>query len=133
MGRPRSNPDEPRAKYAGSVYAISTIDKIREAQKLRGRKRHADFRDWIEREYTGKPCQDCEQVFPFICMDFDHRENKIKKFGISQGGSKSLKAVREEVAKCDLVCSNCHRKRTYKRGIHANVGKGQPRRKIDLI
>ena len=49
-------------------------------------------------------------------MDFDHREAKDKKFVISKSDSiGSLKKVKAEIAKCDVVCANCHRETTYGR------------------
>ncbi len=51
-------------------------------------------------------------------MDFDHVRGK-KRFNISQYSNKvvSLEVVKEEVAKCEIVCSNCHRHRTHVRYI----------------
>ena len=41
-------------------------------------------------------------------MEFDHRiaETKVASVGNMKGGS--LKALLEEITKCDLVCANCH-------------------------
>jgi hypothetical protein len=60
------------------------------------------------------PCADCEQSYPYYVMDFDHRENK--EFLIA--GSvriRGIKKILKEIEKCDVVCSNCHRERTYQR------------------
>lgn len=48
-------------------------------------------------------------------MDFDHLGDK--KFGISEALSKNLniKVILEEIKKCDLLCANCHRARTFLR------------------
>jgi len=62
-----------------------------------------------------KPCADCRVKHPHYVMDYDHVRGK-KKFELARACGRSNKAVLEELAKCDLVCSNCHRKRTYKRG-----------------
>lgn len=49
-------------------------------------------------------------------MQFDHLGEK--QFEISQAiWTKSLLLVVEEIAKCDLVCANCHAERTHKRGL----------------
>lgn len=63
---------------------------------------------------------DCEGVFPFVAMDFDHRPDEDKEFGISNFGmwsetEKNIAIVEIEISKCDLVCSNCHRVRTRDR------------------
>lgn len=66
------------------------------------------------------PCQDCGHKFPACCMDFDHRErkSKVKEVGYLVHASRSWQEIVRELAKCDLVCANCHRIRTKK-------GKGQ--------
>jgi hypothetical protein len=62
------------------------------------------------------PCLDCGQRFPFYVMQFDHRDPAQKRYTVSQMVSRSgTKTILEEVAKCDIVCANCHRDRTYRR------------------
>lgn len=64
-----------------------------------------------------KPCMDCGGSFPPEAMDYDHRpgEEKISDIGKLVGGRYSLDKIEAEIAKCDLVCSNCHRIRSKKR------------------
>jgi len=76
------------------------------------------MQDWIEDKYSGIPCMDCNIVFKWVAMDFDHRPEEIKSFCIGNHGSykaspKAIAKVEKEIAKCDLVCSNCHRIRTW--------------------
>jgi hypothetical protein len=59
------------------------------------------------------PCADCGNSYPSYVMDFDHLGDK--SFTISQKIGYSLKKIKEEIAKCDVVCSNCHRIRTHNR------------------
>ena len=62
------------------------------------------------------PCMDCNKKYPACVMDFDHRDPTMK---IADVGTMIQKCNRpklfEEIAKCDLVCSNCHRLRTSNR------------------
>lgn len=68
------------------------------------------------------PCMDCEREFHSCQMDFDHREGEDKKYNVSDMKGMSLLEVKKEIAKCDVVCSNCHRMRTFLRRIkHAPV------------
>lgn len=67
-----------------------------------------------------RPCADCGGEFPIICMDFDHREGK--EFGISAARYRySIERLLAEVAKCDVVCANCHRIRTANRRLGVAV------------
>jgi hypothetical protein len=75
---------------------------------------------WVKKRYEGIACVDCCRVYPWIAMDFDHRPEEEKKFNVSRLGqylatSERIAAVEKEIAKCDLVCSNCHRIRGQER------------------
>ena len=60
-------------------------------------------------------CVDCGQTYPFYILDFDHVYGK-KVANIGQMLNYfSIEDIMKEVAKCDVVCSNCHRERTYQR------------------
>ena len=63
-----------------------------------------------------KPCMDCGIQYPHYVMDFDHRDKKKKVASINRMihiHRYSKKKILKEVKKCDLVCANCHRIRTY--------------------
>lgn len=68
-------------------------------------------------ELKSHPCVDCGGSFPVECVDFDHLPGTKKVMGVStmvrQGLSRQR--IEDEVAKCELVCANCHRIRTRKR------------------
>jgi hypothetical protein len=51
-------------------------------------------------------------------MDFDHRPGTVKLFHIGKN-THSEDAVLAEIAKCDVVCANCHRVRTFRTREHA--------------
>jgi len=62
------------------------------------------------------PCKDCDGQFPTCAMDFDHvRGEKTYCVGRMMSGAHSVKRIAKEIAKCELVCSNCHRVRTQDR------------------
>ena len=68
-------------------------------------------------ELKSFPCQDCRQTFiPFV-MDWDHREPSTKRNDVAWMVDHLMNwdKILVEVAKCDLVCSNCHRVRTFNR------------------
>ena len=72
------------------------------------------------REAKDRPCSDCGRRFPFYVMDFDHRDRAEKLFNIGADalrGRCSIESLKREIAKCDVVCANCHRERTHARVI----------------
>lgn len=85
----------------------------RSAQESLVRRRKA-IRDFVKSE-KDKPCVDCGLSFPWYVMDFDHVRGK--KFNVSRSTAqmRSIESIRKEISKCELVCSNCHRIRTFTR------------------
>jgi hypothetical protein len=76
------------------------------------------LRKWVYEYKNSTPCTDCNIQYPHYVTDFDHlggdsgeKLNTVSRL-INSG---STKQVKEEIAKCELVCSNCHRIRTFKR------------------
>ena|ERR1700687_5433537 len=67
-------------------------------------------------ELKNNPCSDCRKSYPPHVMDFDHvRGVKVQAVSALLRQTNDLERVRAEISKCDLVCSNCHRERTWKR------------------
>ncbi len=58
---------------------------------------------------------DCGNRYPYYVYDFDHRDPTTKKACVArmicQGYG--IDAIKKEIEKCDIVCANCHRERTY--------------------
>jgi hypothetical protein len=65
----------------------------------------------IAHEAKDVPCADCGWSYPYYVMTFDHVRGK-KEHAISRMIQHPVKgaeqALREEIAKCDVVCMNCH-------------------------
>ena len=56
------------------------------------------------------PCADCGKTNPLV-LEFDHVGRK--EFDIARGiRGRNWRAVLDEIAKCEVVCANCHRRRT---------------------
>lgn len=81
-------------------------------------KRHRDKLFYHLMSYLdGKGCVDCGESDPIV-LQFDHLPEFEKKFNVGRaitGSTRSWEAILEEIAKCDLVCANCHAKRTAER------------------
>ena len=81
-------------------------------------KRRDDNRRYVDALKAG-PCVDCGGLFPPVAMDFDHvrgeKRATVTRLVRDRAGRATIDA---EVAKCELVCANCHRIRTAARGQH---------------
>jgi hypothetical protein len=102
-----------RAAYKQEHYAANRQKYIDAA----GRRKRAAAAKRIEllvaylREH---PCADCGETDPIV-LEFDHLRDK--KFSISRiWRDHQWQSVLDEMAKCEVVCANCHRRRTARRG-----------------
>ena len=83
------------------------------AKRVKARRR-AEAKQYVI-DAKQSPCMDCGGSYPHYVMDFDHRPGVDKRFEMSQSKDFSKDTIQKEIDKCDLVCSNCHRIRTYER------------------
>jgi hypothetical protein len=99
---------------------------VREGLTLTENRRrvHARKAEYVRRHKAGRGCADCPERDPIV-LDFDHldADNKLPclKSSNRNGGYKrnftnlSWDAMLDEIAKCEVVCANCHRRRTAAR------------------
>lgn len=95
------------AKPRGLVGASPGLAKKRERWRAQAR---------LLDRLRDRPCGDCGGSFPSCAMDFDHRDPTEKRYTVTRMiGRAGTARILEEVAKCDIVCANCHRLRTFRR------------------
>ena len=84
--------------------------------KIKARRSRYDERnqDHIWQWLLDHPCIDCGESDPAV-LEFDHLGDK--EYGIAQMlcDGTSLQRLRREIAKCEVVCRNCHQRRTSRR------------------
>lgn len=59
-------------------------------------------------DYLGGKCQICSYDKCLGALTFHHRNPKDKKFTVGNLLDYSLKVLKTELDKCDLLCFNCH-------------------------
>lgn len=67
----------------------------------------------INQYLLSNPCVDCGET-DIRCLDFDHREPAMKVSAVCRmvANQKPWPVILSEIAKCDVRCANCHRRRT---------------------
>lgn len=105
-------------KKSGSGYIVDGQTHYQRNKEYYQRKRleKREAKKALIRERKSSPCADCGVSYPYYVMDMDHRPGEEKSGEISRLASwPSLKALSDELDKCDAVCANCHRERTQGR------------------
>ncbi len=88
---------------------------IGDRSRVRNAKRNYDDARARFNAIKDGPCMDCGVWYPPYVMQWDHRDPATKEFTIGATARKAWGKVVAEVAKCDLVCANCHAIRTHER------------------
>ena len=68
------------------------------------------------KEYLSKhACLDCGEK-DIRVLEFDHtKDDKYNDVSVLVWRACSIKTIEKEINKCEVVCANCHRKRTWQR------------------
>lgn len=99
------------AKYRRAHYLRNRDTYVRQEVGRINRYR-IENRPLIREYLRSHPCVDCGEA-DIVVLDFDHRDPAAKKFSVMiLAAHKSWTRVVAEIKKCDIRCSNCHRRRT---------------------
>jgi lysyl-tRNA synthetase class I len=88
------------------------------SEKTTDRKHKSHLIKYIQEMKSSSPCLDCKLSYPYYVMDFDHVRGRKQKNVMELINTLSKKKIDEEIAKCEIVCSNCHRIRTHMRRVN---------------
>ena len=99
------------------AYSRKHYVKYRQRYLDRAAANRAEIVARVRKLKESTPCADCKLNFPYYVMDFDHLDSDEKDCAIATAiqRSYSWRKVRDEIAKCEIVCANCHRIRTFRR------------------
>jgi hypothetical protein len=101
-------------KYVKNHYKNNLkyyLDKARKRNLMVKKRAYAYLGPYL----LSHPCVDCGER-DILVLEFDHGDRSMKEGEIRhiiQNGA-TLEKVIEEVKKCDIRCSNCHRRKTEK-------------------
>ena len=74
--------------------------------------RRAKIQEFIRSYKLSKGCTDCGYNKHHAALEFDHVTGE-KKFNVCN--ARSIMQAKGEIEKCEVVCSNCHKIRTFER------------------
>lgn len=106
-------PNKNREKQ--KVYQKKYWEKHKQYYVGRASIRRKKLQEIINRE-KDVPCFSCGIKYPPYVMDLHHTDPEKKEYAISTILTKgwSEKRLLEELKKCIVLCSNCHREYTHK-------------------
>ena len=83
----------------------------KEEYQERARKRKAAVREWLWDDKSKLKCNRCPEDHP-ACLEFHHKDPNKKEINVSAAISNrwSPNRILKEIAKCEVLCSNCHQK-----------------------
>lgn len=102
---------ERHKEYMRDRYNNDPIHRERHKKKT-AETRRRNLRRWQEFKLTLK-CERCGESHP-ATLDFHHTNPDDKEANLSiAAASWGWDRLMEEVSKCEVICSNCHRKHHY--------------------
>ena len=106
-------------KEAQKAAQKAWYERNREITNQRVRDRRNNIKKFI-RDYKldNSVCTDCKISYPPHILDFDHLGDKEFQLSGTVANGRTLETIKSEMAKCEIVCSNCHRHRTYMRSVN---------------
>lgn len=87
----------------------------KDRRKAKVREDRAEYIAWFDSLKEGKPCADCGRTYATYVMEWDHLPEFVKELVLSdtRRSAHSKERILKEIEKCDLLCANCHRERTF--------------------
>jgi len=108
---------DPKAQKAyHTEYRIKNKDRLLAQVKVVNKRKKKEIKEFLTKVKNKSVCKLCGEA-ENACLDFHHIDAGTKEFHIAEAPKlrPSLDTLKKELAKCIVLCSNCHRK------LHAGV------------
>ena len=104
----RSTSEQRKEWRLKRLQSLEYIDKLR----IQDRNRYSKIQDYLRNYKLTHGCVDCGYNEHHAALEFDHISDD-KEFNVCN--ATSISRAKKEIEKCEVVCSNCHKIRTYNR------------------
>lgn len=109
-----ANPE--RVRETKRAYRERNRSAIREADRTKAGETRKERRRWLDNYKVAAGCTDCGYNAHPRALDFDHiGTDKTGDVGRLAHHRIAWDRLMAEIAKCEVVCANCHRIRTWRR------------------
>ena len=113
----RASPDgrQPSCRECNRAWHAANKEDHNRLIRARARRYKAALQQRIIEYLLEHPCVDCGED-DIVVLEFDHvRGEKVAAVTTLVGSLEPWARVAAEIAKCDVRCANCHRRRTAER------------------
>ncbi len=101
-----------RAAYKQEHYLANKARYVERA-RLQKQRLYRQRTTYLIAYFATHPCLDCGEPDPVV-LEFDHLRDK--PFAVGAGlPYRGWQSILDEIDKCEVVCANCHRRRTAQR------------------
>lgn len=115
--RKRSAVSHGHSSWCKSCFNEYDRERYRNSEKERLRKKKnqssviSKSKEYIWEYLNNNPCVECGESDPIV-LEFDHIDSKLKFNNVSELMKYSVEVVKKEIKKCQVLCANCHRRKT---------------------
>ena len=106
---------QPRCRQCHKDWHAANKERHNAMIHARTRRLRLELATRIVEYLRAHPCVDCGESNPLV-LEFDHLRDKIDNVSSLVRRLSNWAAIEAEIEKCEVVCANCHRIRTAKRG-----------------
>jgi hypothetical protein len=97
-----------------AAYFRARGDMHRRQSRAAKRARQGRLRAHVLEYLREHPCVECSEADPIV-LEFDHVAEKTADISALLTATATIATVDAEMARCEVVCANCHRRRTARR------------------
>lgn len=97
-------------EYQKEWYKANS-EKAKRRAKIHNKVNIKRNKDFIIDYLKKNPCAHCGES-DIVVLEFDHLSNK--EYGIATLANSSLEKIKTEISKCQVLCANCHKRKTAK-------------------
>lgn len=103
-------------KECRKTYSKNHYETNKSAYVKRSATQAHRIRKELDEYKEAQGCTDCNQKYPAYVLHFDHLDRTTKTGNISHMVARVSKLrLQDEIAKCEVVCANCHAEREHQR------------------
>jgi 5-methylcytosine-specific restriction endonuclease McrA len=111
----KRNSYQARCKDCFNLYTRAHYQKNKDSYKEKAIIHNSKYRlrnlQYIVDFFKLHPCIDCGETDPIV-LEFDHQRDKL--YCVSEMHTHSFDSLKKEIAKCEVRCRNCHKRKTAK-------------------